>query len=267
VSAAAQGGGPMPIVLAATGLGVFITTIWSALLGRSLPRKAPFHERALSRSGRPRSGRLLRRHRSGPDRMTRQPRRVIAFLRSDRPAGLPSTTAFDVEHSCDATRARDRFATIAIARASVDHVAASGARQKPERPSVGRSGAVPPNAQPLPLSSGSAREAGCPYRLNAAAWAGAAAAETAGLPLIRQPRDAAFAAALLRHERGSAAPLPAKHRAAVDRDRLQARPQRPDHAPTHTECSRARSGRRRSHLPVPDRYLMRRCSPAACGRC
>jgi hypothetical protein len=73
--------------------------------------------------------------------------------------------AIDGRHSRDAAGARDRFATIAIARTSVDHVAASGARQKPERPSVGRSGAVQPNAQPLPLSSGSAREAGCPYRV------------------------------------------------------------------------------------------------------
>jgi hypothetical protein len=35
VSAAAQGGSVMPIVLAATGLGVFITTLWSAMLGQT----------------------------------------------------------------------------------------------------------------------------------------------------------------------------------------------------------------------------------------
>jgi succinate-acetate transporter protein len=35
VSAAAQGGSVMPIVLAATGLGVFLTTLWSALLGQT----------------------------------------------------------------------------------------------------------------------------------------------------------------------------------------------------------------------------------------
>lgn len=35
VSAAAQGGSVMPIVLVATGLGVFITTLWSAALGQT----------------------------------------------------------------------------------------------------------------------------------------------------------------------------------------------------------------------------------------
>lgn len=35
VSSAAQGGSVMPIVLAATGLGVFIVTLWSALLGQT----------------------------------------------------------------------------------------------------------------------------------------------------------------------------------------------------------------------------------------
>ena len=35
VSAAAQGGSVMPIILAATGLGVFITTLWSAMLGQT----------------------------------------------------------------------------------------------------------------------------------------------------------------------------------------------------------------------------------------
>jgi succinate-acetate transporter protein len=35
VSAAAQGGSVMPIILAATGLGVFIVTIWSAALGQT----------------------------------------------------------------------------------------------------------------------------------------------------------------------------------------------------------------------------------------
>ena len=35
VSSAAQGGSVMPIVLAATGLGVFITTIWSAMIGQT----------------------------------------------------------------------------------------------------------------------------------------------------------------------------------------------------------------------------------------
>jgi succinate-acetate transporter protein len=35
VSAAAQGGSVMPIILAATGLGVFLTTIWSAALGQT----------------------------------------------------------------------------------------------------------------------------------------------------------------------------------------------------------------------------------------
>ena len=84
---------------------------------------------------------------------------------SDRPGTPGGVIASDGKHSREGAGRRDRLATIAIARASVDHVAASGARQKPERPSVGRSGAVPPNAQPLPLSSGSAREAGCPYRV------------------------------------------------------------------------------------------------------
>lgn len=35
VSAAAQGGSVMPIVLAATGIGVFVTTLWSAALGQT----------------------------------------------------------------------------------------------------------------------------------------------------------------------------------------------------------------------------------------
>jgi succinate-acetate transporter protein len=35
VSPVAQGGSVMPIVLAATGLGVFITTLWSAMLGQT----------------------------------------------------------------------------------------------------------------------------------------------------------------------------------------------------------------------------------------
>ena len=35
VSPVAQGGSVMPIVLAATGLGVFITTVWSAMLGQT----------------------------------------------------------------------------------------------------------------------------------------------------------------------------------------------------------------------------------------
>src|SRR5665213_3844749 len=35
VSSAAQGGSVMPIILAATGLGVFLTTIWCAMLGQT----------------------------------------------------------------------------------------------------------------------------------------------------------------------------------------------------------------------------------------
>jgi uncharacterized protein len=35
VSSAAQGGSVMPIILAATGIGVFITTIWAAMIGQT----------------------------------------------------------------------------------------------------------------------------------------------------------------------------------------------------------------------------------------
>jgi hypothetical protein len=93
---------------------------------------------------------------------------------SDRRHPPGGVIAPDGEHSCAACRRRDRLPRLRSREPTSDHVAASGARQKPKRPSVGPSGAVPPNAQPLPLWSGSAREAGCPYRAISAARIGQA---------------------------------------------------------------------------------------------
>ena len=56
----------------------------------------------------------LWRHRSRPDRTTRQPSPAIAFPESDRPACLPGTTASDGERSRTPSW-RDRNSTIPIA--------------------------------------------------------------------------------------------------------------------------------------------------------
>jgi hypothetical protein len=54
---------------------------------------------------------------------------ALAFSHNGSSPRRRRTIAFDGEQSPDASDPRDRFATIAIARASVDHVAASGAKQ------------------------------------------------------------------------------------------------------------------------------------------
>ena len=54
------------------------------------------------------------RHRSRPDRTTRQPSRAIAFPKSDHPACLPGTIASDGQRWRGAARAYDRFARNAI---------------------------------------------------------------------------------------------------------------------------------------------------------
>ncbi len=82
--------------------------------GRCDTLRVPYaDERSATKAmaGSPATARLHRRHRSRPDRPTRQPSPAIAFLESDRPAYLPGTTASDGEHSCVYTTWRDRNAT------------------------------------------------------------------------------------------------------------------------------------------------------------